>query len=87
MKHSTPEEDLELGELIGKFYPPEEIEISTDTSTEAGRKWRLVVLRAEDDKNHLANLRRLYRETGDKRYAWHINNITDGADNLPQDDN
>ncbi len=82
----TIESDAELGEILGKFYPPEVVFPSSDTSTENGRKWRLVVLKAEDDKNHLINLRRLYRETGDKRYAWQINNITDGADNLPQSD-
>lgn len=76
--------DQTFGELLGKFYPPPEpVTPSNDTSTENGRKWQLIVLNAADDRNHLENLSRAYRLTGDKRYAVHINNILGNGDNIP----
>ncbi len=93
MKHSTPEEDMELANLLSQFphtmelvYRPD-FEYSSDTSTPEGQAWRKWILAVKDEENYLGNLWRLYRQTGNKKYLVAINNITDAGDNLPQDDN
>lgn len=38
-------EDIELAEVLTKFYPPEpRLKVSNDTATPEGRRWRLHIL-------------------------------------------
>ncbi len=82
MKHSTPEEDRELANLLSP-KEPEPLVVSLDTSTPQGMAWRKHRLQIESQENYIANMARKYRETGNKSYLIAIDNITNQGDNLP----
>lgn len=57
-----------------------------NTSTPEGRARRLRVLQEKDEKKYIINLKKKYKETGNKSYAWTLHEITGGGDNLPGPD-
>ncbi len=85
MKHSTPEEDIELANVLSPNEEPPLV-VSLDTSTIAGQNWRSYVLQSQDERNHISNLWKKYKESGDKRYLSALDGFLGGADNLPTDE-